>query len=98
MKKYFGYNLPKDAIFPAGFGHLVGYDAGYYSYLWALVYADDFYSEFEKVKNNKSKIKEMGKRYRKEILEVGGSRKEIESTKKFLQRKPNQKAFLNKLK
>lgn len=96
-KKYFNFDLPKDAIFPAGFGHLMGYDAGYYSYMWALVYADDFYSEFKKVLDDKKKLKEVGERYRREILEVGGSRKEMESAKKFLERKSNNKAFLKNM-
>ena len=85
-------------IFPAGFNHLVGgYDAGYYSYMWALVYAKDFYSEFKKVMNDKNKLKEIGERYRKEILEVGGSRQEAESVKKFLKRSSNSKAFLKEI-
>jgi Zn-dependent oligopeptidase len=44
--------------------------------------------------NDKTKLKEIGQRYRKEILEVGGSRDELESAKKFLKRNPNNKAFL----
>lgn len=96
-KKYFDFDLPKDAIFPAGFGHLMGYAASYYSYMWALVYAYDFYSEFKKVLNNKKKLKEVAKRYKKEILEVGGSREEEESVKKFLGRKANNKAFLENI-
>jgi Zn-dependent oligopeptidase len=97
IKKYINFNLQKDSIFPAGFGHLNGYDAGYYSYMWALVYAQDFYSEFKKVMNDKNKLKELGERYRKEILEVGGSRDEMESAKKFLKRNPSNKAFLQEL-
>ena len=31
----------------ASFGHLFGYDAGYYSYLWALVYAQDMFTAFK---------------------------------------------------
>ena len=93
QKKYFDFD--NENIFPAGFHHLVGgYDAGYYSYMWALVYAQDFYSEFKKVMNDKTKAKEIGQRYRKEILEVGGSRDELESARKFLKRNPNNKAFL----
>lgn len=103
-KKYLKDELPKDAIFPARFGHLMNYDAGYYSYMWALVYADDFYREFAKVSASapasarQRKMREVGERYRKEILEVGGSREEIESVKKFLKRNPNNKAFLEKIK
>ena len=95
-KKYFNINLPKESLFPARFGHLVGgYDAGYYSYLWALVYADDVFSKFKK---NGIFNKKIGRRYRKEILEKGSERDEMESLKLFLGRKPNDKAFLRNLK
>ncbi len=33
IKKYNGFILPKNNIFPAGFGHLTDYAAGYYSYM-----------------------------------------------------------------
>ena len=65
--------------------------------MWALVYADDFYSEFKKVLNNKSELKKIGEIYRKEILNVGGSRDENISVKKFLGRDFNNKAFLESL-
>ncbi len=94
-KLYTGINLPKnETLFPAGFGHLVGYDAGYYSYLWALVYACDAFSEFEKkgIFN-----KEIGMRWRKEVLEKGSSEDEMKLITNFLKRKPNQKAFLKEV-
>ncbi len=98
LLKYLKTKRPESSLYPAGWGHLVGgYDAGYYSYMWALVYAQDIYSEFEKAKDSKSKLKEVGERYRKEILEVGGSRDELLSVKKFLKRSPNSKAFLKEL-
>lgn len=94
-KKYFGIDLPvKETLFPAGFGHLVGYDAGYYSYLWALVYAQDAFGEFEK----KSIFdKELGMKWRREVLEKGSSEDEIKLVTNFLGRKPNNKAFLKSL-
>lgn len=97
FKKYRDLDLPKENIFPASFGHLVGgYGAGYYSYLWALVYAKDIYSVFAKAKS-KRELKSIGERYRKEILEVGGSRKELDSVKKFLGREPSNQSFLKDL-
>lgn len=94
-KKYFALDLPvKETLFPAGFGHLVGYDAGYYSYLWALVYACDAFGEFEK---NGLRNKEVGMRWRKEVLEKGSSEDEMKLIKNFLKRAPNQKAFLKEV-
>ncbi len=96
VKKYTKMEVYEKSLFPAGFDHIIGgYDAGFYSYLWALVYADDIFSEFEK-KGIFSKA--LGKKYRKEILAVGGERDEKKSVEKFLGRKSNNKAFLKKLK
>ncbi len=91
-KKTTGCVLPKETYFPAGFGHMDGYDAGYYSYMWALVYAQDIYSKFESAKTKKE-LQRIGKEYRSKILEVGSSRPELESVTDFLGRKPNTKAF-----
>ena len=77
------------------FGHLIGgYDAGYYGYLSSQVYsADMFHSEFAKDPMNGS----VGRRYRKEILEKGGSRDEMESLKAFLGREPSSEPFYKEL-
>lgn len=94
MKKYTGINVPKSAIFPAGFGHLDGYDAGYYGYLWSKVYAADMFTRFAKegILNKKT-----GANYKKWILEKGGSIDELELIKGFLGRKPSNKAFLKEI-
>ena len=78
----------------ASFGHLMGYDAGYYGYLWSKVYAEDMFSRFkaEGVLNPT-----LGRRYRTEILERGSSRDEMESLKAFLGREPNEDAFLESI-
>jgi thimet oligopeptidase len=106
-KKYFGITLPEDkTLFPAGFGHMVGYDAGYYSYLWALVYAQDAFSFFEKamvkdVKKEKmlygSEVKKVGAKWRREVLAKGSSEEEMELIKKFLGREPSDEAFLKEI-
>jgi Zn-dependent oligopeptidase len=95
VKLYTGMELPeKDTLFPAGFGHLVGYDAGYYSYLWALVYAQDAFGEFEK---HGLANKELGMKWRREVLEKGSSEDEMKLVRNFLGRKPSDKAFLREL-
>jgi len=78
----------------AAFGHLMGYAAGYYGYLWSKVYAQDMYSVFEK---NGVMDKNTGRRYRDIILAKGGSEDELSLVKQFLQREPNQEAFLKSL-
>lgn len=94
-KNYLSIDInEKDTLFPAGFGHLVGYDAGYYSYLWALVYAQDAFSEFEKKGIDN---RELGMKWRREVLEKGSSEDELKLVKNFLGRKPSDKAFLREL-
>lgn len=78
----------------ASFGHLMGYDSGYYGYMWSKVYAEDMFSKFkeEGVLNPV-----LGRRYRTEILERGSSRDEMESLRAFLGREPNEDAFLESI-
>lgn len=87
-----GHALPKTQLFPAGFGHIVGgYEAGYYSYAWAKVYAQDMFTRFENEGLLNSKT---GRDYRTWILEKGGSMDEMSLIKNFLGRMPNTRAFL----
>lgn len=94
LKKHLSIALPKNAIFPASFGNLNAYNAGYYSYMWANVYAADMFTRFEKegIMNKKT-----GADFKKWILEKGGSMKELELVKGFLGRSPNNKAFLKEI-
>lgn len=76
------------------FGHLSGYGANYYGYLWSKVYAQDMFSVFEK---NGVMDKATGIKYRKTILEKGSTVPEIDMVKTFLGREPNSNAFLESL-
>ncbi|MBI5238921.1 MAG: Zn-dependent oligopeptidase [Elusimicrobia bacterium] len=78
----------------ASFTHLMGYDAGYYGYLWSEVYAQDGFSRFERegLLNEKT-----GRDYRREVLERGGSRDEDVSLRAFLGREPSDEAFLRNI-
>lgn len=94
-RKLTGITPPARQLWIASFGHIAhGYDAGYYSYLWAKVYADDLFSRFEKegILNKKT-----GRDYRRWILEKGSSMEELDLVKGFLKRAPNNKAFLKTL-
>lgn len=88
------HKFQDDTHFEAGFGHLNGYAAGYYSYLWALVFADDMFSVFER---NGVMNKEIGMKMRKIVLERGSSIDEMEIVKEFLGREPNEEAFLKSI-
>jgi len=79
------------------FSHIFagGYAAGYYSYKWAEVLSADVYAAFEEtVQPDGSPSLETGRRYRKAILEAGGSRPALESFIAFRGREPSINALL----
>ena len=82
---------------PHSFSHIFagGYAAGYYSYKWAEVLSADAYAAFEEsaLADGQASI-ETGRRYRQEILEVGGSRPAMASFKAFRGREPQLDALL----
>ncbi len=77
----------------ASFGHLVGYQAGYYGYLWSSVYAQDMWSRFEPSPMDPTVAGE----YRKRVLAPGGSQDALDQVRNFLGREPNGTAFLKHL-
>ncbi|MEP7015276.1 MAG: M3 family metallopeptidase [Verrucomicrobiota bacterium] len=90
--------LPIDpaTTFVTYFGHMNGYDAGYYGYAWADAIAADMATVFEKAKN-KYLDREAGLRLRHEIYEQGDGRDVTVSIEKFLGRKQSVQPFLKKL-
>jgi oligopeptidase A len=75
------------------FSHIFsgGYCAGYYSYKWAEVLSADAYAAFEEAGLFDP---ETGRRYRREILEAGGSRPALDSFRAFRGREPSIDALL----
>jgi thimet oligopeptidase len=90
--------LPIDpsTTFVSYFGHLNGYDAGYYGYAWADAIAADMATVFEKAKDGYLD-KQAGMKLRREIYEPGDSRDVNESIEKFLGRKQSVEPFLKKI-
>lgn len=80
----------------ASYGHLVGYDAGYYGYAWADVIAADMASVFEDAPGGYLDEK-VGSRLRNEVYARGNSRDITVSIEKFLGRHPSVEPFLKKL-
>ena len=74
--------------FPMSFSHIFagGYAAGYYSYKWAEVLAADAFSAFEE---GDIFDKKLASKFRKEILEIGGSRDFMQGFKNFRGRAPS---------
>ncbi|SMO69535.1 M3 family metallopeptidase [Solitalea koreensis] len=85
---------PEGSHFICSFGHLNGYAANYYGYLWSKVFAQDMFSVFQKngVMDTKTGVK-----YRKEILEKASTIEEMDMLRNFLGREPNSEAFLKSL-
>ena len=86
-------NYPSYNRSPHSFAHIFagGYAAGYYSYKWAEVLAADAFAAFEEA-GIFDKV--TAARFRKEILEVGGSRDIMEAYIAFRGRKPTLDALL----
>ena len=78
----------------ASFDHLLDYSASYYGYLWSKVYAEDMFSVFEE---NGVLNPEVGRHFRKTVLEKGSSENAMQLVVDFLGRKSNNKAFIKSL-
>ncbi len=69
--------------FEAGFGHLTGYSAVYYTYMWSLVIAKDLFSTFDRTRLMAPGV---ARRYREVVLAPGGSMPAADLLKNYLGR------------
>ncbi len=74
----------------ASFGHLGGYSSAYYTYLWDKVIAEDFFLQFD---HHNLLAGDAPMRYRRVVLEPGGSMSANDLVKNFLGRPQNMTAL-----
>ena len=67
----------------AGFGHLTGYSAIYYTYMWSLVIAKDLFSTFDR---SRLLAPGVARRYRELVLAPGGSKPAADIVQDYLGR------------
>ncbi len=83
-----------ETFFQAAFGHMTGYQAGYYGYQWSLVYACDMFQRFKELGMLSP---EAGRMYREKVLERGGTMDGLDLVRDFLGREPEMEAYLRNL-
>ena len=95
-KKYLVKEIDEEDRFLCSFEHIFvgGYSAGYYSYKWAEIMSLDAYEAFEDYMKENKDIKELGLRFRRTILEKGGSEEPMEVFKQFRKREPSSESFM----
>lgn len=90
QKKYTSFPYVEGTTFHTSFGHLMGYSAMYYTYMWSLVIAKDLLTPFEKKGLMNTEVTYA---YRDKILAPGGSKDAAVLVKDFLGRDFSFKAF-----
>ena len=81
--EYSAFHQVPGTTMQTGFGHLNGYSAIYYTYMWSLVIAKDLFSKFDSKNLLDPK---MATAYRKAVLDPGGSKPAATLVKDFLGR------------
>jgi thimet oligopeptidase len=79
-----------ESHFWASFGHLGGYSSAYYTYLWDKVIAEDFFLQFD---HQNLLAGDAPMKYRRVVLEPGGSMSANDLVKNFLGRPANMTAL-----
>ena len=88
--KYTPYPYVEGTHFQTSFGHLDGYSAVYYTYMWSLVIAKDLFSQFDRAN---LLAPDTARRYRDTVLSPGGSKPAATLVHDFLGRAFDFKAW-----
>jgi thimet oligopeptidase len=90
QERYTPFKYAPDTYFQLSFGHLDGYSAVYYTYMWSLVIAKDLFTPFqaEGLMNPAP-----ARRYRRAVLEPGGAKGAALLVKDFLGREYGFEAY-----
>ena len=90
QSRYSPFPYTEGTYMQCSFGHLEGYSAAYYTYMWSLVIAKDLFTVFqEKGLFNP----EAAGRYRRSVLEPGGGRPAAKLVEEFLGRPYDFRAY-----
>ena len=91
-KRYTLIMPPAGTHMYASFGHLSSYSSAYYTYMWDKVIAEDFFLQFD---HDNLLAGASPMKYRRVVLEPGGSVSANDLVKNFLGRPQNMTAFQN---
>jgi thimet oligopeptidase len=92
VNKYTQTPYVEGTHFQTSFGHLDGYSAVYYTYMWSLVIAKDMFSQFDR---NNLLAPGVAAKYRNSVLAPGGAKPAAELVRDFLGRPFDYKAWEN---
>jgi thimet oligopeptidase len=82
-EQYMPFPFVEGTHFQTAFGHLDGYSAMYYTYMWSLVIAKDLFSKFDR---QAMLVAGVARQYGETVLAPGGSRPAAEIVREFLGR------------
>jgi thimet oligopeptidase len=88
--RYLPYAAAEGTHFQCAFGHLDGYSAVYYTYMWSLVIAKDLFACFDA---RDLLAPEVARRYRETVLAAGASAPAAELLQRFLGRPFDSRAW-----
>ena len=84
----------EQTCFQCAFGHLTGYQGGYYGYLWSRVFAEDMAQRF---KGLGMLSPEAGRYYRDKVLARGGTDDASTLIRDYLGREPDMSAYIRSI-